>query len=300
MSQVIIQKMICQCYFQYPNTLAAIKLYILKILKVKRLEVHLIKKILLILIIFNLSPINAQTTIDTINSINNKLIVSSIKESKKEYLVYLADSNKNRINIGDIWKRTIKFDNVNGKKIIEFGWEWYIKNGKLYKTVTNLCDAKTLSPIYHKTFSNSTGDSRYDRELGIKAYDFVDNKMIPSDSVKDNIVAGKEAVNLDIPTLSWELDLEIFELLPIKSVGQKFAISFFDPSENKPDYHLYEVTGKELLKLNIDTVIECWILFIKYDESNYAKFWLTQNSHEAIKMEEYFNGFFRIKELLFK
>ena len=260
---------------------------------------HLIKKIFLTLILVNLSPLYAQTDIDTINSINNKLIVSSIKESKKEYLVYLTDKNKNRKNIGDIWKRTTKFSNLNGKENIEFGWEWYIKDGILYKTVTNLCDAKTLAPIYHKAVYNTTGDSRYDRELGIKAYDFIDNKMMPSDSVKDNIVAGKESVNLDIPTLSWELDLETFELLPIKSVGQKFAISFFDPSENKPDYHLYEVTGKELLKLNLDTVIECWILCIKYDESNYAKFWLTQNSHEVIKMEEYFNGFFRIKELLF-
>ena len=283
--------------FQY--TKAAIKLYILKTLKIKRLEVHLIKKIFLTLILFNLNTIKAQTVLDTINSVNNKLIVSSIKESKKEYLVYLADSNKNRKNIGDIWKRTIKFNNLNGKRIIEFGWEWYIKDGKLYKTVTNLCDAQTLAPIYHKTVSNSTGDPRYDRELGIKAYDFVDNKMIPSDSVKDNIVAGKVPVNIDIPILSWELDLETFETLPIKSVGQKFAVSFFDPSEDKPEYHIYEVTGKELLKLNTDAVIECWTLIIKYDDVNYAKFWLSGKSKEVIKMEEYFNGFYRIKELLF-
>lgn len=243
--------------------------------------------------------IKAQTKIDTINSSNNTLNTSKITESTKEYLVYLADGNKNRKNIGDIWKREIRFKEYEGKKNIEFEWNWYIKNGQLYKTVTNLCDRNSLAPIYHKTVSNQIGDSKYDREVGVKAYDFIDNKMLPADSIKTNIISGKAAINLDIPVLSLEIDLETFALLPISKVGQQFAISFFDPSEQKPEYHLYEVVGKDLLQINNDTKIECWLLKTKYDEKNYAQFWLTDKSKEVVKMEEYFNGFYRIKELLY-
>ncbi|KAF0139971.1 MAG: hypothetical protein FD122_2872 [Stygiobacter sp.] len=246
---------------------------------------------------FFLAVVNAQSKVDTINSSNNELLTSKLTEFSKEYLVYRADSTKSRKNIGDIWKREAKFSKFNNKEAVEFTWKWFTKDGALYKTVTNICDRKTLAPLHHLAVTNKIGDPRYDRSAGTKSFGYSKDEMYPDKNVADNSVLGSNPVKLNIPILSWEIDLETLPLLPIKKVGQKFAVSFFDPSEKEAGYHLYEVTGKGKLKLNNDTQINCWLLKINYDEKNYALFWLSEKSGEVIKMEEQYNSVFRFKVL---
>lgn len=241
--------------------------------------------------------INAQSKVDTINSSNNKLLTSKLTEFSKEYLVYRADSTKERKNIGDIWKREVKFSKFNNKEAVEFTWKWFTKDGSLYKTVTNICDRKTLAPLHHLAVTNKIGDPRYDRSAGTKAFNYSREEMYPDKNVTDNSALGNNPVKLSIPIISWELDLEILPLLPIKKTGQIFAVSFFDPSEKEASYHLYEVAGKAKLKLNSDTQVNCWLLRINYDEKNYAAFWLSEKSGEVIKMEEVYNSVYRFKVL---
>ncbi|MCZ4221953.1 hypothetical protein [Pedobacter rhodius] len=223
--------------------------------------------------------------VDTINAENHKLLVDRLRAGKSSYLVYMTDSLESKRTVGDIWERTISFGKKNQNDVVEFGWKW-IHNDSLFASITNICDRKTLAPIYH--YAN------YKRR-GIFAYNYKNGFMQPADTVKNNGALKKAPVKLDIPIISWEQDLETYPLLPIKKVGQQFDISFFDPNEKSATYHRYEVTGKDELKLNADVIAKCWLLRINYSKDSYAVFWLTEKSKEVIKMKEYYKGNYRIK-----
>jgi hypothetical protein len=259
--------------------------------KTSRLNIFSKKmKILSILTFAILLPATATfAQADTINAVNNKLLTGNLKEGKNVYLMYFTDSNFNRLTTGDIWERTTTFITPNNQPRVEFGWKWY-HNDTLQRTVTNICDRKTLAPIYQKGVY---------RNLGTLAYDFKDSFMVPSDTVQNNAAIKRPKVPLTIPVISWELDLETYPLLPIKKVGQIFDISFYDPNEKEPSYHRYEVTGKEELQLNSDTRIKCWLLKIQYKPESWAIFWLSEKSKEVVKMKEYFSGRYWFKVRLY-
>ncbi|WP_406825766.1 hypothetical protein [Pedobacter sp. KACC 23697] len=223
--------------------------------------------------------------VDTINARNHKLLINNLKEGKNTYLVYMTDSLETKRTIGDIWERTSTFKKRDQTEVVEFRWNW-LHNDSLIAQITNICERKTMSPIYHC--------ANYKRR-GIFAYDFKNGLMQPSDTVKNNDAIKKGPVKLDIPVISWEQDLETYALLPIKKVGQQFDISFFDTNEKSATYHRYEVVGKDELKLNADLTAKCWLLKINYSQDSYAIFWLTEKSKEVIKMKEYYKGNYRIK-----
>lgn len=225
--------------------------------------------------------------VDTIHAANNKLQLQNLKIGTSNYLVYITDTALTKRTNGDIWQRKTSFKNLNGKKMVQFDWSW-MRNDTLYAAITNICDAQTLAPIYRH--GNYKGK-------GIIAYDFVSGFMVPTDSVQNNLAVKKGKVALSIPVISWELDLETYALLPIKKIGQKFDISFFDPNEKTPSYHRYEVVGKEDLVLNDDVKVKCWLLKINYTADSYAIFWLAEKSKQVIKMKEYFKGQYRVKLL---
>ncbi len=242
------------------------------------------KRFLITIVVLLSLQLNSNAQIDTINAKNNKLLLQNLKEGTSNYLVYFADSLGNR-TIGDLWKRTTTFKTFKNQPAVEFKWRW-VHSDTLYAGITNICDRKTLAPIYR--YGNYKGK-------GILAYDFHDDFMAPSDTVQNNLALKRPKVAMTIPIISWELDLETYALLPIKKVGQKFDISFFDPNEKAPSYHRYEVIGKEDLQLNQDTKASCWLLKANYSATNYALFWLTEKSKEVIKMKEYFDGRYRFK-----
>lgn len=229
------------------------------------------------------SMANAQ--VDTINSKNNKIQVQKLKDEQVNYLVYMVDSATSKRTVGDLWQRETKLTMLAERPTVTFKWHW-LHADTLLATVINICDRATLSPIYH--YANYKG-------RGIFAYDYRDGEMVPTDTIKNNLAVKKGKVVLPIPVISWEQDLETYPLLPIKKVGQKFDISFFDPNEKSPSYHRYEVVGREDLSLNNDTRVKCWLLRINYPSAGYALFWLADKSREVLKMKEYFKGKYRFK-----
>lgn len=244
------------------------------------------KLLLFVFLIIGYSSLTS-AQIDTINAANNKLQLQNLKIGTINYLVYQTDTTLTKRTNGDIWERKTSFKTLNGKQVVQFDWKW-THSDTLYAAITNICDAKTLAPIHR--YGNYKG-------RGIIAYDFVKGFMVPTDTVKNNLAAKKGRVALTIPIISWELDLETYATLPIKKVGQKFDISFFDPNEKTPSYHRYEVVGKEDLVLNRDVKVKCWLLKINYSPDSYATFWLTDKSKEVVKMQEYFKGQYRVKVL---
>lgn len=255
------------------------------------------KSILSTLLVLASLILHAQNSKPTIvNAENGKLNLSKLKPGSHEYLVYYTDSTQQKRTNGDIWKRTTEFKKLNGKDVVYFTWRSFA-NGKFYRETVNICDAKTLSPIHHKTEIFPLGDERIDAAVGVYAYDFHKDKLVPSDSIANNKTKEKGAKQLTIPIISWEQDLETYPLLPIKKVGEVFEISFFDPNETETKYHQYIVSGKEILKLNEDTFVDCWVLVNRENSPNYSKFWLSEKSKQVLKMEQFFRGQYRFKVL---
>ncbi|MFD2633704.1 hypothetical protein [Pedobacter mendelii] len=180
------------------------------------------KLFLITALLFSLNTLT-MAQVDTINAENHKLILNNLKEGKSSYLVYMTDSLESKRTVGDIWERTISFGEKNKNDVVEFGWKW-IHNDSLFASIINICDRKTLAPIYHY--------ASYKRR-GIFAYDYKNGFMQPADTVKNNEAIKKAPVKLDIPIISWEQDLETYPLLPIKRVGQQFDISFLILMRNR-------------------------------------------------------------------
>lgn len=243
------------------------------------------KTFLLLILIFFAFHNNGVAQVDTIHAKNNKLQLKNLKVGTVDYLVYFVDSATNKRTVGDLWQRKTQLVNFKGQQAIAFTWNW-VRHDTLSATVINICDLKTMAPIYR--------NGNY-RGRGVLAYDFKDQLMVPSDTVANNLAIKKGNTALTIPVLSWELDLETYPLLPIKKVGQQFDISFFDPNEKAPTYHRYEVVGKEELQLNSDVKVNCWMLKVNYGRGSHATFWLAEKSKEVVKMKEYFNGKYRFK-----
>lgn len=248
------------------------------------------------LLLFAVSVFYGQSSREIINADNGKLLVSELREGTSDYLVYFTDSLKTKRSNGDLWRRTTKFRKLNSKEVAEFTW-LTMTEGRKFREVTNLVDRKTMAPIFHKTVYHETGIAELDAFAGVRAFDYKKDRMVASDSIANNKMKGNPPILLDIPIISWEQDLETYRILPIRHVGQVFDVAFFDPNEKKATYHTYTVAGKEMLKLNDDTKVNCWMLITEYPNNAYSKFWLSEKSKQVLKMEEFFNGRYRFKVL---
>ena len=229
--------------------------------------------------------------VDTVNTQTNKLLLKNLKEGNASYLVYTTDSATGKIHYSDIWVRNVSFTNFHGAPAVAFGWKWY-HHDSLYKSVADVCSRATLQPLY--AFTNS-------KRLGIMAYNFSDGYMLTADTVTGNNAKPTTKIAMNLPTYDWQWDMEIFELLPYKKVGQQFAIAFFDPNDlsGKPEYYMHTIIGEENLVLNKEVQTKCWLLRIDYNKETYAIFWISQKSHEMLKMKNYYRGMFRYKVRLY-
>lgn len=244
---------------------------------------------LLVLCTCTLSTLFAQ--VDTLNPQTNKLLLQNLKEGTSNYLVYTADSATGEIRYSDIWVRSINFANFNNTPAVVFDWKWYHRDS-LYKTVTDICSRQTLAPLYAHTGGKRTG---------ILAYNFTNGFMVAADTVAGNKANPATTIAMTIPVYDWQWDMETFSLLPYKKVGQQFSIAFFDPNylAGKPQYYLHTVIGEENLVLNGEAKTKCWLLRIDYDKEAYAIFWISQKTHEMLKMKEGYKGMFRYKVKLY-
>lgn len=241
---------------------------------------------LFILMIFSvLNLVFAQT--DTIRiSGKNTLAMAQLKPGNYQYLVYMHNPKTGRDGNLSIWKRKIAFTKWNNQEVIEISQQWFTGDTTTNRTVYSLCQKANFQPIYHYASMQRTG---------IEAFNFYNDKIVGADTTANN---GKKdfMISLNEPTLNWELDLEIFNTLPIKKVGQEFMINFYHPGgRTAPKFYAYKVTGDEKIT-GIDGVIhDCWKLKIEYDANSYATFWLSKKTKAVLKMQEYFNGLYRYK-----
>lgn len=235
--------------------------------------------------------LTAVAQVDTINAKNNRLLTDRLKEGISKYLVYNTDSLTGTVTASDIWERTVTFGSLTGSNqaVTLFEWKWY-RNESLFRHVKAVADRKTLAPVSEITLFKG---------FAFAGYRFDNGFLTPDTTLQGNRVNKNMKVPLNPAVFNWELDMETFSTLPITGVGQKFAIAFMDPNSPTPNYHLYEVAGAENLALNKEVSIKCWLLKINYGNGSYAQFWISQQSHEVLKMREYFNGSYRYKVKLY-
>lgn len=247
-------------------------------------------KILGSVALFLMLHLAANAQVDTINTSNHKLNMAAFKEGKASYAVYFEDSLGNRISSADIWDRTIHFTtNAEGTAIYQFEWNWFKKDTMIAHIVAT-GDRASLTPFTHK--------AEYVRRPPLS---FAFANGVVTVPAGDRRTAADSAFNVPLgnPAFEFPMDLEIFPLLPFKKPGQQFAIAFYEPGTKKSDYYKLTVTGKDKLSLPGGSKLTCWLLRIDYAPGSYATFWITDQTREVVKMQEYYKGRYRYKVKLY-
>jgi hypothetical protein len=240
--------------------------------------------------LFLLLHSNVHAQVDTVNTTTHILKTSLLKEGKSSYAVYFEDSLGNRITSADIWDRTIHFStNADGMSIYNFEWNWYRKDTMIAHVVAT-GERTTLRPFTHK--------AEYSRRAPL-SFAFANNIVTVSPDARHTAADSAFRVQLDPPAFEFPMDLEIFPLLPFKKTGQQFAIAFYEPGTKKSDYYKLTVTGIDKLLLPGGPQVPCWLLRIDYAPGSYATFWITDQTREVVKMQEYYKGRYRYKVKLY-
>jgi len=224
---------------------------------------------------------------ETVSSIKTSNIKRYLNEGTRQYLVFTKKAESSQSNLS-LWSRTVRFQKIDSQERIVTQQKWYSSDSTTNRTVYSICNADNFLPLYHYSSSPKNG---------IEAYDFLENKIIGSDTTQGNTKNGF-SINQEGSTLNWELDLETFPLLDLR-VGKEFSINFYHPgSKSIPQEYLYRVIDEERIPFANNSSVECWILKINYGEKNYAMFWISKTSREVIKMVEKYNSITRYKILL--
>jgi hypothetical protein len=230
-------------------------------------------------------PASAQT-LDTITTKNQKLDVRKIVPVRHSYAVFFTDSTGKRTSSADIWDREIRLTkNAAGKDVYAFSWKWWRKDSLLLQTKGE-CAFPSLELLeYSKSptllVKNENGTLNVKTQTRAKA----DTAF---------------TIPFDGRAFTFPMDLEFFGLLPIKSLGQRFSVPFYEPGRDEYSYYTCSVAGKEFLRLQENAAIECWLVQIDYGQMGaYATFWASAATGEVLKMQESFNGIFRYKIKLF-
>lgn len=224
-------------------------------------------------------------TVDTVRLSDNDLLTANLRPGVYEYLVYFKNPKKNKIVGHSLWRREVNFKTQAGKEMIEIVQHWNNSDTLFNRYVYSLNERGNFKPVYH--YARST--------RGAEAFNFTDTAITGADSVSGNAQKDLRVAQV-VPTLNWELDLEVFGTLPFKKEGQQFAINFYHPGgKTGPQYYLYTVVGTEQLRMPEGRQVDCWKLKINYTDDSWAVFWIGRKSKEVLKMEEYFRGMYRYK-----
>jgi hypothetical protein len=221
--------------------------------------------------------------VDTIYSIDARLIKKYLKPSSNQYMVFIQRKADPQQTFTFLWNREVKYLTRNGRELIEINQKWYGSDTTRNRYVYSLVCADNFLPVYH--YSKMT--------KGTEAYNFYPTRIYGADSVRNNSKSGFD-LTLVKPALNWELDLEIFPLLDLKP-GKRFAVNFYHPgSPTEPKLYEYRVEGEDVVK-TVEGPVQCWKLRIDYSASSYAVFYISKKGREVLRMDEDFGSGTRYK-----
>lgn len=256
----------------------------------------MIKMSLLTALLFSASTLLAQKS-DTIQITSEKLNTKVLREGTSRYLVYFKMQKDSVRTQTQFWTRTIKRTEYNGTAAIEITQEWEDKDSIMH-IVTSISDAKTMQPLYHKTWWKIQATrNATTKTVSETTVDFLNKTVVYNGKELSDADTAKQAKaiwagyksSLDKYHLNWHLDLEIFPVLPYRT-GVTFIIPFYDPGTASSFKEVsYTVTGSAKLTGYDNQQIDCWLLTHE-DKGNNEVFWISKKTKEVLKLEQEING----------
>ena len=254
----------------------------------KHLKIMLTNKVSLLIILY-LPVLTTSAQVDSINTINNKLIYEQLNFNQNTYVVYFQDSLSGlKYNIS-IWDRKLSPITINGQERYQLNWRRHNSDTAWVANYKIVVDSETFTPISEKIVVDINKPSK--RQLR-RYFIFENNKMITS---SDTVLHNDKEVKIENLNyaFNWELDMETFSILPLAK-DKRFAINFYHPGGMPPAYYLYVVTSIETIIYN-NKEMDCWILKKSDENGDYSKFWIAKDSHQVLKLEEKFGDQYRFK-----
>ncbi len=262
---------------------------------------HTLNLILFTILIGSLTASGQKS--DTLHVTSANINTKVLREGTHRYLVYFKMKKDSVRTQTQFWTRTIKKTNHNGMPAIEINQEWEDKDSIMH-TVKSISDAKTMQPLYHKTWWKvQTSRTATAKTVNVTTVDFLNktveyNGRMLNDSETDKqalAIYGGYKSSIGKYFLNWHLDLETFPTLPYKE-GVTFVVPFYDPGTASGYQKIaYTVTGSaELIGYN-DQKIDCWLLQHE-TKGNKEVFWISKKTNEVLKLEQEIGGkFYRYK-----
>lgn len=212
---------------------------------------------------------------------------SRLEMGTKRDLVYTEING--RLLSMTIKSRTTERVQLGGKKYISISHSWTGTDTKMNGSFSYLCEPVTLKPVQH---------IRQTTQKGKEAYLFSQQEITGLDTATNNS-AAEFKLTLNTPTYNWEIDLETYSLLPMRT-NYTAVMNFYHPgSSTPPDYYTLKVVGSEKLRLPDGRQLDCWILFTDYGGTQPSHFWYTKKGQNFVKMEGKYNQLTIRKERIF-
>jgi hypothetical protein len=176
--------------------------------------------------------VNAFAQIDTLRILRNQLAASHLKPGMKQFLVYMQNPKTGNVKFLSLWNRRTEFKKMQGQDVVVISQKWFMDDSLYVRDVYSICQKDNFQPLYHYSSMPKNG---------VEAFHFGQGSVVGADTVANN--TKKDFVQtLAEPTLNWELDLEVLEMLPYEA-GKTFALNFYHPGgKTLPQYYLYKVS----------------------------------------------------------
>ncbi|ARS34339.1 hypothetical protein [Pontibacter actiniarum] len=222
---------------------------------------------------------------DTVQVTPGDLRMRQLKPGLRQYVVTIQKPDNPAVLHQSLWNRDVRFEHHKGKERLVVRQSWVGADSTANRRVFSICESD-FRPVYHTSTSFR----------GTAAFEFRQGQVVGSDTTRHNAFRGFRVPSPE-QAFNWELDLEFFEVLPLKD-NTVYSINFYHPgSRPGPEKRLYQVIGSDKIPATHNTYTDCWKLRIDYDQEkgDYSTFWISKKQHEVLKMEESFNGVVRHK-----
>ncbi len=215
------------------------------------------------------------------------------KDFKQLEMGTVTDLIHNKIQgrtIASLKTRTSEMVNIEGEKVLKITHQWVSLNSQKKEMFEFFCEPETLKPIQHIRTTTRNGK---------ESFLFQEGKISAIDSVSGGTNTDF-SIDLKEATYNWEIDLETYSLLPMKS-GATFVMNFYHPGGSaEPDFYTLNIEGSERLALADGTEMDCWIIYTDYKGKQETRFWYTKKGQNFVKMEGSFNGMLLKKTRLYQ
>lgn len=203
---------------------------------------------------------------------------SFIRENKNtwEMISKRPDLPERRIGA---WSDDIKFDNLNGKKVIIRTQVSVTIGG--WSKIINIVDAKTLHPI--------SGEIT-DAQGGINSVKYFDGKVLWKHSTGNADKIEEKEIPLTEPVYDYAGGMYGMTLIGFPlAMGYKTKFASFNPDSGKQEWVAISVDGEETIQAGPNKQVKTWVVTVNGNDpsGNFQKFYITKQAPYVIKLIDF-------------